>query len=74
MYFWKAARPASLAAHAATAFHAGQQQEAEAAVRQALILVPGYTIAWRIANTPFRDNAISEVFAQGLRAAGLPDG
>ena len=59
---------------AAVAAHAGQLQEAEAAVKQALALAPGYTIALRTANTAFRDKWVNDIFVQGLRAAGMPEG
>lgn len=58
---------------AVAAVHVGQQQEAEAAVKQMLALSPGYTIAFRITNSIFRDKWVDDIFIEGLRAAGLPE-
>jgi adenylate cyclase len=52
----------------------GQQQEAEAAVKQVLALSPGFTVALRNANSYFRDKWVADIYSEGLRAAGLPEG
>jgi adenylate cyclase len=59
---------------AISAAYAGQQQEAEAAVKHVLALSPGYTVALRTANSNFRDKSIDDIFVQGLRRAGMPEG
>jgi adenylate cyclase len=58
---------------AVAAVNAGQQHEAEAAVKQMLALSPGYTVALRIANSLFRDQWVNDIIVRGLRAAGLPE-
>jgi len=59
---------------AVAAVRTGQQQEAEAAVKQVLTFSPGYTIALRTENSFFRDKWVTDIFSDGLRAAGLPEG
>jgi adenylate cyclase len=59
---------------AVPAAYLGRQEEAEAAVKQALKLAPGYTLALRIANSLYRNPADNEIFVEGLRRAGVPEG
>ena len=57
---------------AIAAAHAGHQEEAAAAAKQAMLLSPGLTIS-RAAASYFRDKWIEERFAEGFRLAGIPE-
>ena len=59
---------------AVAAAYLGQQDEAEAAVVQLLAISPSFTIALRLANSLYRDKSAEEIFVQGLRRAGVPEG
>ena len=59
---------------AIAAANLGKQQEAQAAVKQLLTLSPGFTLALRTANSLFRDKSVEDIFVEGLRAAGVPEG
>jgi hypothetical protein len=59
---------------AVTAGRAGLLEEAKAGAKQVLSLSPGYTIALRLSNSVFRDQWVNDIFVQGLRAAGVPEG
>jgi adenylate cyclase len=59
---------------AIAAANLGKQQEANAAVKQLLTLSPGFTLALRRANSLFRDKSVEDIFVEGLRAAGVPEG
>jgi adenylate cyclase len=52
----------------------GKQQESQAAVQKLLTLSPGFTLALRAANSLFRDKSVEDIFVEGLRAAGVPEG
>jgi adenylate cyclase len=52
--------------------HLGREREAEVIRTRLLELEPGFTVAQAVARSPLSRQADLDVYAEGLRRAGLP--
>ena len=64
---------ASCKAYLAALCHAGRTQEAAAVRRRLLAIEPDFTIEQFLATTPFVRRIDRELYAEGLRLAGIPE-